>query len=291
MLTQKLVIQSIAYFPNLNIVFARNNKVGTTTILDALWRAEDAASGTSTYDGVRKNNPFLRRVVDLAPIVDQLRTAFRFCVVRNPFGRTLSAWTDKIARVQSTGTSNFTWERFCRENRWPENRSCSLSEFLDVIGGVEPAELDPHFRPQVLNTLAGYVRYDAVGRLENFDELRAALPFAVPAGKQNATNAWDQFASTLADRDVEKICEIYADDFAAFDYATDPSILNSRSSETSIAGNDLAIDLIALANPERRREAIGRFDAFDRSSGIVTGQTPPQMKPSERIALIRAGGA
>src|SRR5262249_25506879 len=148
-------------------------------------------------------------------------------------------------------------------------------------------EMDPHFRPQVLNTLIGHVRYDAVGHLEQFDELRARLPVDIPAQKRKSTGAWEQCRSLVSDRDIEKIAAIYKDDFTAFGYASDPAIQDSLSNKVSAAGDDLAFDMISLANPDKRGNALGVFGAL--YTRRAHGPDLSLLRPGERVALIRAG--
>jgi glycosyltransferase involved in cell wall biosynthesis len=294
MLSQRVVVEGLTYFPNLQILSIQNRKVASTSILHALWHADDQATGRVTFDGRRENIPYLYRLEDLAPRIEQMRTAFRFCIVRNPFSRILSAWAGKILTGPRSYVDRGPWKKLCEDMNWPKDKVCSFSEFLDAIDGIDPVQMDPHFRPQTINTLSAYLRFDLIGHIERFEEFQRAVPFELPATySKNRTDAWAKHRALLGSREIDVIRRIYRDDFAAYGYGDDPDDLMNTPDHVLPQGNDLVFDLIGTANKDIAAASATRLENYYLSKAgpheleaILAAQRQPLAR---RIQHLRSG--
>lgn len=116
---------------------------------------------------------------------------FRFCFVRNPWSRLVSAYLNRIVgqgieyEQLMTRLGKGEWYRVDRRARfalrrrlfgvgWSERAELSFREFVAREIAVSPAEeMDPHWRPQC--SFLGRYALDFVGRFERLDEDMAAL--------------------------------------------------------------------------------------------------------------------
>lgn len=149
------------------------------------------------------------------------RSTRSFTLVRNPFARILSAYLDKICRP------NHIREQFLDSLGLARDSDISFEQFLDLI---DPATqmLDEHWQPQVENVLWGAAPISRVFYLESFaesnEDLRRMLGLRTEfiVRQEHATGASSKLAEHLTPRAVDRIRSIYAGDFDAFGYSTDP---------------------------------------------------------------------
>ena len=149
----------------------------------------------------------------------------KFCFVRNPFTRLVSAYLDKIVSPSDEKTRL----KYLSELNLSPEKSVSLLEFLLEIRKDKAEEFNPHWRPQSILLGIDKVPYDFIGRFENFDNDFKRVIKAI--GKSNefittyaphATNAQDSIKNLLGQREIDLICEIYEDDFKNFLYSYNP---------------------------------------------------------------------
>lgn len=148
----------------------------------------------------------------------------RFCFVRNPFSRVLSAFLDKIVRCEAEGIV------FRRSNEMADDAPLEFARFIDLLFAQKDnsQNWDPHWRPQFDLLRPDLINYELIGRLETFDEdfaklnemLGGILGDAVTA-TPHKTGATDQMAAHYTPELSQAVAEIYAQDFETFDYATD----------------------------------------------------------------------
>ena len=95
---------------------------------------------------------------------------FKFCFVRNPYERLLSAYFDKIKGNRPPKG------RILQQLGLPSHRlntPVSLSEFVHAVAEQPVAFMDPHWRVQYYQTMQAGIAYDFIGRFENFqDDIR-----------------------------------------------------------------------------------------------------------------------
>ncbi len=133
---------------------------------------------------------------------------FRFCFVRNPWSRLVSAYLNRIVgqgveyKRLMTRLSRGRWYRldkraaFALRRRiggvgWPERAELSFREFVTrEVAVTAPSEMDPHWRPQC-DFFADYP-LDFIGRFErlhaDFEALARRLHIADPLPERNRSH-------------------------------------------------------------------------------------------------------
>ena len=148
---------------------------------------------------------------------------FKFAFVRNPFSRLLSCYLDKIARPRD--------EPRRLKLGFDAVEPVSLLRFLEAL--TEPAALlvDTHWMPQVYLLEPERIDWDFIGRFERIDDdLRVVIErlTTLPAQQQtmrvdpHRTDSDARVAEMIGPAEAELIRHIFAEDFRAFGYATDP---------------------------------------------------------------------
>jgi hypothetical protein len=138
---------------------------------------------------------------------------FVFTVVRDPYARLLSGFRHKIARPSLQRQRVVA--KIARNDP-------TLRDFVDFLASSKPAAMNPHWRPQWINTFAKYVRYDLIGRTENLaadlSTVAGRLGLPTPAvPRLNETLPLESEAGVLA-AELDRINVIYKRDFSRFDY-------------------------------------------------------------------------
>lgn len=161
-------------------------------------------------------------------VLEMLSSAgwFRFCFVRNPYDRLVSAWKSKLVSDQDEG---YGWLRGLIRDATGQPAISFRDAFDYVTGADAVARRDPHWLPQVTLLRPDLVSYDEIGRFETFSEDfrrifgRVGAPPKVMAMADTRYNAtpdsdWrDCFDTELAAR----VHDFYREDFAAFGYSGD----------------------------------------------------------------------
>ena len=166
----------------------------------------------------------------------------RFCFVRNPYHRLLSAYMSKIA---NSGDTQYLWlQNTIRERfKYPDGNRCRANlvtfadfvHFLSDCGAKVRYELKPdaiydgHFNAQTRILRQDLIDYDFIGRFENFaDDFRAVLrrlgapeeTVALVSEKRNVSAHVP--TDEMYSRDLAAMTyNMYRDDFDAFEYAKD----------------------------------------------------------------------
>lgn len=147
---------------------------------------------------------------------------FSFVFVRNPFERTLSAFLDKIVRSRGEHPAYRDYHAMHRRGAEP-----TFGEFCEFLrdGGLRA---DPHWAPQTDCLLLPLRAYDFIGRFETlaadletiaaklFPETSLELPKKGPR-----TGASAKVKASYSTTEIEIVRTLYAQDFEAFDYATE----------------------------------------------------------------------
>ena len=148
---------------------------------------------------------------------------FRFCLVRNPYTRLLSAYLDKIAKNTPTKL-NILHHLGLTEQAMDEPIDFPL--FVDVACGQSPEHMDPHWRVQYIHTCQAHIEYHKIGRFETLDEdFRSILNILSPNAASYLST--EQRHSTRSEHKLRdyytpelraKVRQAYALDFEHFGY-------------------------------------------------------------------------
>lgn len=210
-------------------VYVENAKVACSSIKLILQRME---LDDTDYHGedlldihTRIYSPMIRpaQVGSFSAFVSRSNVT-KFCFVRNPYTRLLSAYLDKIVNnmpakievLQALGSDG--------ENI---NRMVSFTEFVDVVERQTIAEMNPHWRIQYYQTFQEQIEYDFIGRFESLDQdlkkilVKVNLDFQRYWGREerHATNS-EESLNRYYTSDLEaKVFGIYKKDFDEFGYS------------------------------------------------------------------------
>lgn len=156
---------------------------------------------------------------------------FKFCFVRDPYVRILSAYLDKLVRRRDGFMRQTTLERLGA----PQGYTPSFAAFVDLVQRVDPDIFDGHTERQTTRTLHGVISYDFIGRFERFeDDLRFALTRCgidfdryFYAEKRHASSAGAKLAQAYDRATAARVRDMYAGDFEVFGYSPEPDWLKA----------------------------------------------------------------
>lgn len=208
-----------AWSPDDGFFFNRIPKAANSTIMATL---ADYSDYRRRLGRSRAKSRFLRpsrMSADDAARLDG--DAFRFTFVRDPYGRLLSAFTDKVVRKRKQARPFYHW--LGRVDPGPP-------QFIDFLRflGAGGALSDAHWAPQSDLMLLPMARFDFVGKLER---LEADLAFVVdrvfasdaPLQLRRAgprTDSHRSLAGAYTPEGLEIVNRVYAADFETFGYPT-----------------------------------------------------------------------
>ena len=253
LLIPKMVLRSVYYADEMNVLFLKNRKVACSTIQYSLWRAIDQASGKTTFTGVlhTHDTPFVKDVFAVDTYdASKLKTATVFSTVRNPYVRILSGYLNKVAKDPSV------WDVFRkRYNIKPDVTQAELpfSDFVRLVASEPDEVLDVHFCPQYMNLLLPFSKPVFVGHLEAMDEVVAfmdSIGAPIQEGYRNVSNSIKKVQAYYDEETAALVREKYAKDFALFGYSTELSEINDFDASVKIGdGKDYLTDFILTGNP------------------------------------------
>ncbi len=203
-----------AYSPEDGFFFNRIPKAANSTIMATLARhsAYRRPGGRA-----RTKSRFLRPARMTGAHVEALDGAFRFTFVRDPYGRTLSAYLDKVLRKRKQARGFYDWL-----GRVETPRFIDFLRYLDECG----PHGDPHWAPQTDLMLLPLSSFDLIGRLETLeadlgrviDRLFAPEEPLVLGRAGPRTDSGTRLASAYDAEGLAIVNRVFAADFAAFGY-------------------------------------------------------------------------
>lgn len=211
-----------------NYIYVENAKVACSTIKLILQRME---LGDTNYRGkdlvdmhTRIFSPLIRpaQVGSFSRFVERPEV-FKFCFVRDPYTRLLSAYLDKIRNNMPAKAEVLNVLGKDSTNLAVE---ISFSEFVEAISRQAISEMNPHWRLQYYQTFQDQFSYDFIGRFESIEsDLKQAMSsisndFETYWGveKRHATNS-GELAKQFYTADLEqRVFELYRQDFDTFGY-------------------------------------------------------------------------
>lgn len=151
---------------------------------------------------------------------------YRFCFVRDPYARVLSAWLDKVGYKQDTAAEVF--DHYQRDRADPDT-AVSFAEFIAWLeaGRARIGQWNTHWRPMARLLRPDLIPYDKIGRLETFEADFASVsarigvsPAAAVVAVPHQTRAADRLDEFYTPDLRARVAALYAEDFAAFSYQT-----------------------------------------------------------------------
>jgi hypothetical protein len=186
--------------------------------------------------------PFVRSLKDFnrEEALDILTSPdwFRFCFVRNPYDRILSAYRSKI--LSGDPQYGNLRDKIRRLYRYPTTDSgeriggVTFHDFVRYVHRMPDRNRDYHWRSQFNITLCDAIDYSYIGRFENFEEDFTELLRKFDAPEELITAVPERLNKTpplphpaVYDRDIAKLVyEMYREDFAVFDYVRDSWLIS-----------------------------------------------------------------
>ncbi len=178
---------SLTLLQNSNVVYIENSKVGCTKIKKSLLELDNWPKPWSEIieKEVHIHNKELTNMIGPdrltgAGLLHVLRAPsyYRFGFVRNPYGRLLSAYKDKILAPQKSPEKRNYVPVACKikakaTGRKPneinlDDTPVSFGEFVEFVSMQRSFDMDRHWFHQHLTMWYPYCQFHFVGRFENF---------------------------------------------------------------------------------------------------------------------------
>lgn len=206
--------------------YGESPKTGCSTIKKVLIQAELGKRidfEHLEYIHYREFNPFLKiwQVGDLEDFF-QREDIFKFCFVRNPYTRLLSCYLDKIKQ------NKFQSQQIkIQAGLRPDTESTlTFDEFVELVIEQPEMFMDQHWRTQYYQTFQTNIKYDFIGRFENFEKdflsvlnrLNIDAHQYYDAEKSHATQADEKITEYYSTEIAEKVYQKYRIDFECFGY-------------------------------------------------------------------------
>lgn len=143
---------------------------------------------------------------------------FKFCFVRNPFSRLLSAYLDKIVMTEG-------FRAKFRAALGRDEGGITFAEFIDVVAAESDEEMDDHYSIQYRHTFQSRIPYDYIGRFEALPAGMAEVGRRIGVDMRayearvdsHRTGAHD-YAKYYTPRMTRLVQDRFAEDFSAFGY-------------------------------------------------------------------------
>jgi len=204
-----------AYSPEDGFFFNRVPKAANSTIMATLG---DYSGYSKRFSRGGKKSRFLRPArMSAAEVARMDAEAFRFTFVRDPYGRALSAFADKVVRKRKQARPFFRWL-----GRVEAPAFIDFLRFLEDGGAMS----DAHWAPQSDLMLLPVAEFHLVGRLERLEaDLSAvvervfapAAPLAIRrAGPR--TDSHRSLEGAYTPEAIGIVNRVYAADFETFGY-------------------------------------------------------------------------
>ncbi len=157
----------------------------------------------------------------------QENNVVRFCVVRNPYARLASAWSDKIRQKEPGYERN--WQLIANYTGTDPSQCPSFQNFVRwVVETQNPKNCNPHWRPMANLLLPELIDYTHILHTESLaNDLQNILNLIAPENnasillKKYRTNEslpteWQSYYDTET---ASLVADFFAEDFIQFDYS------------------------------------------------------------------------
>lgn len=220
-------------------VYVDNPKTGCSSLKSAMIELELSGldSGIDPFDhalvhrvATAKGTSPLLRITDLKasnPISALVDGGYKFVTfIRNPYTRLVSGYKDKILKNQNQKL------HILKALGIPADQidhQITFDAFIEAIARQSDQQMDPHWRPQSTQTLQGIIKYDFIGRFENFDSdfSHTFKALGIPNDLVPLSRHMNKTGSEAAPLEISKktqnlILERFRVDFEGFGYDEKP---------------------------------------------------------------------
>jgi hypothetical protein len=212
----------------LGFVFQHNAKAASTTIQRLLRRLLERAHAAGKIGSpILMSGP--KYWNDILPSLED-GELFRFGFVREPVKRAVSTFNNFFVEEQNEYTRRHWLGRRQAGVKLGDASSANFDRFLDLSESIvrrSPDLCDLHVRTQKRNLLPDFLRFDLIGRMENYDSdlgavlERIGLSEFLREGdleiRENRSMSTARFREPNA-RQTARIARLYAEDYEAFGY-------------------------------------------------------------------------
>jgi hypothetical protein len=223
----------------------------------------------------------------------------RFCVVRNPYARLVSAWADKI-RQKEPGFAS-VWESVANFTGSDPTQCPNFADFAHwVVKTQDPRTCNPHWRSMVNLLLPELINYNYVLHTENLvDELQIILSQIAP--HHDAKSLLKQFRTNESlpiewqtqydEKTAELVAGHYKYDFERYGYALSSWQKKTRSSHLADECQQLRDNLdryekAALAAIRHRNEVIVELIKFKQFKHAKVEKKTPIASDRKKTVLV-----
>ena len=153
----------------------------------------------------------------------------KFCFVRNPYERVLSAYLNKVRALENIKGKEAGLARQLGLDQSRIQNGISFETFVFNIDQVPIERMNSHWRPQYFQTFQETVDFDLIGRLEEFIneihklETMMAIPLTPFLGSWDVhrTDSRRRLSDYYTPELQERVYRIYEVDFKNFGYSAD----------------------------------------------------------------------
>ncbi|CAN5286026.1 hypothetical protein BH10PSE4_BH10PSE4_08530 [soil metagenome] len=147
---------------------------------------------------------------------------FKFCFVRNPFDRAISAYLDKVLPPEGGLGPHMA------SLLGGVQGEITFELFLEAVALERPTQMDPHYAVQYHQTGQAFIDYDFVGRFEALDAALTTIGERIGASLTDHSARIDHhwtgekdYDRFLTPRALDLMRSIYRLDFETFGYSMD----------------------------------------------------------------------
>jgi|GEM_PF-5155246 len=194
-----------------------------------------------------------------------------YSLVRNPFTRFTSAFADKCG----PGGDRIVWPELCRRYGFDETMKISMDQLLDALIADDPNLINAHFRPQHKVFCSTVITPLKIFYMERMNDLIAFLEShntKLLRHTPHSTKAKAPKPNELEKGVVNKIIQLYSNDFALYGYSQDPNIKDITPPQTIPHVSELLarLDSLSESNNLNARDSLLFEDPFLESSLSLT---------------------